>query len=432
MHNLAMALQRQGHQVTGSDDEIYEPSRSRLQRAALLPDKMGWDANRIDASLDAIILGMHAREDNPELVRALQLGLRVYSFPEFVREMSEEKVRVVIAGSHGKTSTTSMIMHVLREESLDFDYLVGAQLPGFDLMVRLSDAPVIIIEGDEYLSSPVDRRPKFLHYEPQITTITGIAWDHMNVFPTFEFYVDQFRQYLNSLSEDGTAYYYENDELLTSLANETIPCEMVPYHAVRHEIAAGQVEAVDAHGKLYPLQIYGQHNLENMRAAMHICADLGIGEARFLTAMGTFKGAAMRLQPIIESAELIVLRDFAHAPSKVKATTAAVRERYPDRHITALVELHTYSSLNKAFLPEYLNSLQHADRRIVFFSPHTIEMKKLEPISDDEVAEYFGDNVEVYTDPESLWNVISPEENAVHLWMSSGRFGNLDIDKIYA
>jgi len=433
MHNLALALQNAGHHVSGSDDEIYDPGRTRLSKGGLLPSEMGWDPNRITDELDAVILGMHARQDNPELVRAVQLDLRVHSFPEFVSAQSSNKTRVVVGGSHGKTSTTSMIMHVLRQMKRDFDYLVGAQLPDFELMVRLSDAPVIVIEGDEYLSSPVDRRPKFLHYKPHISAITGVAWDHMNVFPTLENYHSQFDLYLESLPEEAVCFYYEKDKVLINLAEKhSNRLKMTGYKAVKHSYTHYGAVVNDRAGTSHVMQVFGSHNFENMQAARLICNELGIEDGDFFTSMRSFKGAAMRLQEIHSAEDLTVFRDFAHAPSKVKATVHAIRERFQKETVTAIVELHTFSSLNKDFIPQYDSALDSADHRFVYYSPHTLDIKKLPPVSKEEICDAFGGDVEVFTSVEELVQAIRTPYRGVHLWMSSGRFGDFDFLELYA
>ena len=439
MHNLALALERSGDRVTGSDDEIYEPSRSRLAEAGLLPDRMGWDPGRISNELDAVILGMHARRDNPELRRALELEIPVYSFPEFVGMRSADKKRVVVAGSHGKTTTTSMIMHVLTRAGMDFDYLVGAQLPDFDLMVRLSNAPLIILEGDEYLSSALDRRPKFVHYNPHLTAVTGIAWDHMNVFPEYNGYVQLFRDYLQGLNPDSTAFLCESDETLIKLGSEPgVKANVDSYGALPYAYQDGAAQIRDSSGTSYEVGVYGRHNFENMRAALEICKSLGLPEEEFFRHIGSFKGAALRMQTIYEDQDVKVIRDFAHAPSKVRATLDAVRERYPDAHISAILELHTYSSLNRGFMPQYAGALSQADQRIVCYNPETLKIKKLEPVDDDFIARCFQDPVQVFTNASDIPGrlqapkpTLHTEPSTLHLWMSSGRFGGLDIAGLY-
>ncbi len=432
MHNLALALKNEGHRVTGSDDEIYDPARSRLKRGGILPSEMGWNPNRISNELDAIILGMHARQDNPELIRAAELNIRVYSFPEFVREQSADKTRVVVAGSHGKTSTTSMIMHVLKKMKRDFDYLVGAQLPDFELMVHLSDAPVIIIEGDEYLSSPIDRSPKFLHYKPHISAITGVAWDHMNVFPTLEIYHSQFDLYLESLPDGAVCFYYKKDDVLAKLARKYAEkLQLTPYVALAHRYTNNGAVVYDQEGGTHLMRVFGSHNFENMQAARLICSELGIEDHDFFASMESFKGASMRLQEIYASDTITVYRDFAHAPSKVRATVRAVRERYNKEPVTAIVELHTFSSLSKDFLPQYKGALDAADNRFVFYTPHTLKVKKLPAVSSEEICAAFGGDVHVFTSVEQLIEALPAPFVGVHLWMSSGRFGEVDLLEIY-
>jgi UDP-N-acetylmuramate: L-alanyl-gamma-D-glutamyl-meso-diaminopimelate ligase len=385
MHNIALALKQMGHTVTGSDDEIYEPALSRLSDNGILPDQMGWFPERITERLDAIILGMHARSDNPELARAQELGIKIYSYPEFVYEISRDKKRVVIGGSHGKTTTTSMIMHVLKSAGMDFDYLVGAQIPGFDLMVRFSDAPVIIIEGDEYLSSCLDKRPKFLHYRPHLSVITGISWDHINVFPEFEDYKKQFKLFIESHEPGATLFYYSSDEHLKSLTEE----DQKHITAVPYGLYPGADERyysyVERQREKYSFPFFGKHNLENMFAAQQITKQLGIDEDVFLTHITRFEGASRRLQQFIRNGQGAVYFDFAHAPSKVRASVQAVRLQFPDLKIRSVFELHTFSSLNKDFLKEYAYAMKEADEAIVFFDQHTLTMKKMSPLSPDYI-----------------------------------------------
>lgn len=433
MHNLAITLQKAGHLVSGSDDEIYEPARSRLQKYGLLPDKMGWDDERITDDIDLIVLGMHARKDNPELVKAQALGIRILSFPAFVAEQSKDKTRVVVAGSHGKTSTTSMIMHVLQHAGVPFDYLVGAQLDGFETMVQLSDAPLIIIEGDEYLSSPLDRVPKIWHYRPQLSIITGIAWDHMNVFPTFDSYLDAFRGFLERQTPSSKVYYFEDDEWLTKLANEyDQEVSMVPYSRFDHRIEDGS-NFLQHDGKEVPTPIFGEHNMENLRAAWHICQELGVSDTHFLAAVSTFKGAAKRLQIKRSTEGHITWQDFAHAPSKVRATTRAAKSLYPDRHLTACVELHTFSSLNAEFLPQYAGALDSADDAIVYFDKHTLSMKKMPDLNAEDIKAAFDrDDLRIFNNSEELATFLRSKNWDDHnlLMMSSGRFGGIDLATI--
>ena len=432
MHNLALALKKNGNVVTGSDDEIYNPARQRLLDAGILPEKEGWDADRISTELDCIILGMHARIDNPELITAQKLGIKVYSFPEFIYEHSKNKKRVVVAGSHGKTTTTSMIMHVLRENNLDFDYLVGAQLEGFGNMVQLSDAPIIIIEGDEYLSSAIDRTPKIWHYKPNISIITGIAWDHINVFKTFEEYVNAFKVFIEGLDEDSKLYYYAGDKDLKKIATLTKGFKK-SYTTLNAEIIAGKTFAITTKQKKYPLQVFGDHNLANFKAAYLVCIDLGVSSSHFFKAITTFKGAARRLQILTEKNGSVAYLDFAHAPSKVKATVDAFKTQFGTKKLIAALELHTFSSLNPEFLPQYKNTLNAADEAVVFFSNHTFEIKKMTPLAPEFVATIFNHpNLKVFTDAIAFKNYLenSKTSTANYLFMTSGNFGSTDLKKL--
>ena len=431
MHNMALALKHNGHEVTGSDDEIYEPSRSRLAAAGLLPQETGWHPERITKDLDAVILGMHARPDNPELKKARDLGISIYSFPEFIYEKSKDKTRIVVAGSHGKTSTTAMIMHVLRFADVKFDYLVGAQLEGFERMVQLSDAPYIIIEGDEYLSSPIDRRPKFVHYHPHIAVLTGIAWDHMNVFPTFENYVSQFELLLNAFEENGTLFFYQKDENIRQLLkNAAHSINAIPYDKFDFEIKNNTTRIKRWGRGNVPLKIFGEHNLSNLLAAFKVCREIGVSESDFFEAVESFDGAAKRLDLLYENDKFAAWKDFAHAPSKVRATVSAVKAQYPNRRLVAMLELHTFSSLNKAFLPEYSETLNAADIAGVYFNEHTLKMKKLPPITPDDIRGHFNfPDLKVFTCEKALKAFLKNQkwENANLLMMSSGTFGGLDL-----
>ena len=433
MHNLAIALATNGHQVTGSDDEIYNPSRSRLARKGLLPEKMGWNPQRISNDLDAVIIGMHARKDNPELQKALELGIPVHSYPSYIHEHALEKTRVVIAGSHGKTTTTSMVMHVLQKSNTPFDYLVGAQLEGFETMVGLSAAPLMVIEGDEYLSSPIDRVPKIHHYRPQITAITGIAWDHMNVFPSFENYVEQFDIYLKSLPVGAKVFYYQGDKELVALAEKyKDQLELEAYSAFDFEpIPTGSLLKLGAQQVEVP--IFGAHNFQNLKAAYLICQTLGISDQAFLEAIPSFKGASKRLEKLPLPDQYTAYLDFAHAPSKVKATVEAVRNQHPDKKLTVVLELHTFSSLNQAFLPEYAGSLEAADQAMVYYDPHTFEIKKLPFLEANEVAAAFNkDDLLIINSKEALEVQLKQIDwsNNVVLFMSSGQFGGIDLEKV--
>ena len=423
MHNLALALQDNHHTVSGSDDEIYDPARSRLAAAGLLPDRMGWDEARITPDIELVILGMHARADNPELLRAQALGLPIQSFPEYIAAHGRDKLRVAVCGSHGKTTTTAMIMHVLRHCGRDFDYLVGAQLEGFETMVRLSDAPVLIVEGDEYLSSAIDRNPKFLHYRPQLTVITGIAWDHINVFPTEAEYIRQFERLLITLPAGGALMYDSTDPILKEVVRQTPEgITRWPYTA----LPVQQNQRIRFAKAGWHLRVFGAHNYKNMAAARLVCAELGIDGEAFFGAMESFTGAAKRLDDFYEDTDRRVWKDFAHAPSKVRATTAAVKARYPERPLTAVLELHTFSSLNQDFLPQYAGALDAADRAFVYYSPHTLAMKRLPVLDADTVRLAFGrPDLEVLTEADALEAAVATEAENL-LLMSSGRWDGFD------
>ncbi|MCP9767709.1 peptidoglycan synthetase [Lacihabitans sp. LS3-19] len=431
MHNLALALHQKGYEVSGSDDEIYEPAKSRLEKAGILPKEYGWFPEKISADLDAIILGMHARKDNPELLRATELGLKVYSFPEYVFEQSQNKQRVVIAGSHGKTSITSIILHVLAFHKRNFDYLVGAQIEGFDLMVKLTnDAPVIIIEGDEYLSSAIEMRSKFLFYHPHIVLISGIAWDHFNVFPTFDLYVKAFEELADGIDKAGSLVFDETDDIVKVIGEKDRPdVNKMPYKAHPYTVKNGKVFLQIANGEL-PIEIFGEHNMKNLKGAQLILERLGITEEMFYEAIQNFKGASKRLETLGLNSNTHIFRDFAHAPSKVGATTHATKELYPTRKLVACYELHTFSSLNKEFLPHYDQKLNAADLAVVFFSPHTLEMKKMPALSVEDVKGFFGrEDLQVFTDAEELKTFLK-SQNWFHsnlLMMSSGTFGGMDF-----
>ncbi len=428
MHNLALELQALGHTVSGSDDEIFEPALGRLQEAGLLPERFGWFPEKLDSRPDCVILGMHARKDNPELLRALELQIPVYSFPEYIYRHSQHKTRIVIAGSHGKTSTTAMLMHALRHNGMDFDYLVGAALPGFERMVRLSEAPVMVIEGDEYLSSALDPRPKFLHYKPHYACITGIAWDHINVFPTFESYVQAFDDFLLTCPEEATVFTFSGDAALQELSHKhaTI-CKA--YDGLPFENQAGQTFIQHA-GKSWPVGVFGRHNMQNLHAAMRLAESIGLDPTRFLAAMESFTGTARRLECLHRSDNLIVYRDFAHSPSKLRATVEAVREQYPDHTLIAAYELHTYSSLSAAFLPDYRGCMEPADHRYVLLDPHVFALKRLPVLPDADVSATF--DAEVFHSGSMLGPAMQSalKENkgpCIILLMSSGKFDDFSI-----
>jgi len=436
MHNLAIALSRKGYEVTGSDDEIFEPSKGRLQKEGILPKEIGWDIKSIHNDLDAIVLGMHAKEDNPELLKAQEMGLKIFSYPEYLYEQSKDKLRVVIAGSHGKTSITAMILHVLKYHKIDCDYMVGAQLDGFDCMVKLTeDAEISIIEGDEYLSSPIDRRPKFHLYQPDIAILSGIAWDHINVFPTFEIYLEQFRIFAREMPVNGTLFYCEDDADLRSLLSDSeINVEKLAYSIPNHIIENGKTTLISEAGfSNTQLCIFGKHNLMNLNGARLVCEKLGVEKNDFLEAIASFKGASNRLEEVRRSKNKVLYKDFAHSPSKVSATVTAVREQFLNHHLIACLELHTFSSLNEEFLMEYMGTLDSADEAIVYFNPHTIKHKKLNPISESQVKDAFGsNNLKVFTKSSSLINYLMSidHEKQAYLMMTSGNFDGIDFDSL--
>ncbi len=431
MHNLAIALHKKGYKITGSDDEVFEPSRSRLEKYGLLPRVEGWQPELISSKIDVIILGMHAREDNPELLMAQNLGLKIYSYPEYLYEQTKDKIRVVIGGSHGKTTTTSMIMHVLKFNNIDFDYMVGATLEGFETMVGLKhETKIAIFEGDEYLSSPIDLRPKFHHYKPTIAMLTGIAWDHINVFPTFDGYVDQFRIFADMIEPNGSLVYFDGDENSCSIANRIRKdVKLLPYSTPSFLIRNGATFLIDG-GSEIELKVFGEHNLQNIAGAKLVCNQLGISDHQFFNAISNFSGSARRLEVVAENESTTVYYDFAHSPSKLKATTSAVKKQFDDRKLVAVMELHTFSSLKKEFLPQYKDSMAAADQAFVYFNPHTIEHKRLDPISTEQVKDAFGgDNLEVFTDSDLLFSELEKIDwkSKNLLIMSSGNFSGKNV-----
>ena len=431
MHNLAIALSRKGANVTGSDDEIFEPSRTRLEKQGILPETIGWFPEKINAQLDAVILGMHARADNPELLRAKELGLAIYSYPEYLYEQSKNKTRVVIGGSHGKTTITSMLLHVVNALGMNVDYMVGAQLEGYDCMVKLTEeANVMILEGDEYLSSPIDRRPKFHLYKPDVAIISGIAWDHINVFPTFENYVEQFDTFCSLISENGTLIYNVDDEEVNKLGVKfSSTKQTVAYQTPEYDVTETGT-LLYFNGEKYPLKIFGSHNLQNLMGAMRIGQNIGIEPEDFFKAIESFTGAGKRLQKVAEKGTFTMFKDFAHSPSKLKATTKAVKEQFVKRHVVACMELHTFSSLKKEFLPHYENAMQAADEAIVYFSHEVVAHKKLDPITKELVAAGFGGGVTVLNETQEILDFIHSKnwDNSVLLMMSSGNFDGINYE----
>ncbi len=433
MHNLAIALSRKGIDVSGSDDEIFEPSKSRLDKQGILPEQVGWNVSRISKSIDAIILGMHAREDNPELLTAKALGLPIYSYPEYLFEQSKSKKRIVIGGSHGKTTITAMLLHACMKMNVNVDYMVGAQLDGYDCMVKLTDdASYMILEGDEYLSSPIDRRPKFHLYKPDVAIISGIAWDHINVFPTFENYISQFDIFCSKIDQGGILIYNEEDVEVNRLGEKYSGIMKTQAYSTPNFEPIKNGTNLKYNDTSYDLQIFGSHNLQNLIGAMHLAAQLEISNHDFLNAMSDFTGAGKRLQKVIETDTFVMYKDFAHSPSKLKATTSAIKEQYPNRKVVAYMELHTFSSLKKEFLPLYEGAMNSADEAIVYFSPDVVKHKKLEPISKGLVAKSFGGGVIVMNNTEEVLNNLQSKSwnNTVLIMMSSGNFDGIDYDSL--
>ncbi len=434
MHNLAIALHRKGYEVTGSDDEIVDPARKRLESNGLLPQQQGWFPEKLDHNLDSVILGMHARADNPELAKAKELGLKIYSYPEFLYEQSKDKLRVVIGGSHGKTTITAMILHVLQQCGVDTDYMVGAKLEGFDVMVRLTEeAKVMVFEGDEYLTSALDLRPKFHLYKPDIALVSGIAWDHMNVFPTFENYIDQFRIFMEMVPDSGTLIYCDEDQEVRKVAASVRGAmRKIPYGVPEHRVSGGKTILMAPEGE-FALMVFGRHNLMNLEGARLVCNQLNISNSDFYKSIAGFKGASNRLELLIGKPGFNVYRDFAHAPSKLKATIEAVKEQYPERRLVACFELHTFSSLNKDFLEQYAHSMQKADVAVVYFSPHALELKKLPMLLPEDIINAFQKaGLMVFSDPDHFQHFLlkGKWEASNLLLMSSGNFDGLQVKEL--
>jgi len=434
MHNLAIALHKKGCTITGSDDEIFEPSRSNLEAYGLLPEKNGWDPDRIHTGIDAVILGMHARKSNPELKKAQELGIQIYSFPEYLYEQSQKKKRVVIGGSHGKTTITAMVMHVLRDQQMDFDYMVGSRIEGFDTMVKITEeAPYIILEGDEYLSSPIDLRPKFHLYYPHMVFLSGIAWDHMNVFPTFEKYKKQFRKFLEIVTGGGKVFYYDGDPVLAEVIDTSHWSLLkIPYHEHPYRIDSGRFVLKTRYGDV-PLALFGRHNMQNIQGALLISRDLGVEDHQFYDSIQSFKGAERRQQLLANGNNRAVYLDFAHAPSKVKATVSAFKEMYKNQQLVACLELHTYSSLNMEYIPQYTGTLDEADHALVYYNPAVVKHKRLPPLSPEEVKKQFGKkDLVVYNDATQLENDLKAlgKDTCVLLIMTSGNFSGIDLKQL--
>lgn len=435
MHNLAIALHRKGYDVTGSDDEIFEPSRTRLEREGILPEELGWHPEKLNDSYDAVILGMHARIDNPELIRAQEIGLKIYSYPEYLYEQSKDKIRIVIGGSHGKTTITSMVLHVMKDAGIDTDFMVGAQLEGFDVMVRLSDtSKYMVIEGDEYLTSPIDRIPKFHKYHPHIAVISGIGWDHVNVFPTFDSYLEQFRIFINTIENDGCLIFDNTDVEARRLAESSkvthLGYGIHPYHS-----NDGKTFLSLDNGDEVEVRIFGEHNMKNINAARLVLNRIGVTDEQFYNSIKSFKGAARRLENLIDNKEKgnVVFRDFAHAPSKVLATVNAIREKYPEKYFLAVFELHTYSSLSEVFIDHYANCLDKCDKAVVFYDPHAVAVKKLDMMSDERIIKGFNrDDISVVHSKKELLDLIKTLNinNVVAGFMSSGDFNGLSTSDL--
>jgi UDP-N-acetylmuramate: L-alanyl-gamma-D-glutamyl-meso-diaminopimelate ligase len=434
MHNLAIALHNKGEHVTGSDDEIFDPSRTRLAAKGLLPEQYGWFEDNISSDIDAVILGMHAKQDNIELLRAKALGLTIYSYPEFLYEQSKNKTRVVIGGSHGKTTITSMILHVMHYHDKEVDYMVGAQLEGFDTMVHLTkENDFIVLEGDEYLSSALDRRPKFHLYKPNIALLSGIAWDHINVFPTFDNYVEQFRVFLSQITHGGAIVYNQEDIEVKQVVEATQnQIKKYPYQTPRFSVENGDT-LLDTEDGPMPIEVFGKHNLNNLEGARWICQLMGVQQEDFYEAIATFKGASKRLEKIGQGPTSIAYKDFAHSPSKVRATTQALKSQYPERRLLACLELHTYSSLNPEFLSEYKGTLNDADKAVVFYSPNAVKIKKLDAVSSTQILKAFQrEDLVVFTDPAAFQDYLFEQDftETSLLLMSSGNYGGLDFEKV--
>ncbi|WP_026775280.1 UDP-N-acetylmuramate--L-alanine ligase [Polaribacter sp. Hel_I_88] len=434
MHNLAIALHQKGYQVFGSDDTIHNPSKSRLEKYGLLPKEFGWFPEKISSDLDVIILGMHAKKDNPELLKAQELGLKIYSYPEFLYEQCKNKTRVVIGGSHGKTTITSMVLHVLNYHEREVDYMVGAQLDGFETMVHLTEEnDFMVLEGDEYLSSPIDMRPKFHLYKPNIALLSGIAWDHINVFPTFENYKEQFKIFTDSMINGGSMVYNIEDEHVKDVVESSENhIKKYPYETPNHFIKDGITYLETEEGDL-PLEIFGKHNLQNLAGAKWICQHMQVDEDDFYEAIASFSGASKRLEKIAESNSTVIFKDFAHSPSKVAATTKAVKEQYAERTVFACLELHTYSSLNAEFLAEYKGALDFADKAVVFYSPDAVKIKQLEEVTHQQIANAFErEDLVIYTNPATFKEFLFAEnlEKSAVVLMSSGNYGGLDFEEV--
>ena len=434
MHNLAIVLRRKGNTITGSDDKIIDPAKSNLEKEGILPARIGFFEENITADIDAVILGMHSRIDNPELLKAQELGLKIYSFPEYLYEVSKKKTRVVIAGSHGKTSITSMVMHVLKENDFSFDYVVGAKVKGFDTSVKLSeDAPVIVLEGDEYLSSPIHREPKFMFYKPNVALISGVAWDHINVFPDYDGYVEQFRKFAHSIGEWGFLTWFEEDEELKKIFNTYDEKVRTRAYNTHQHIIKGNTTYLQTDFGEFPLKVFGEHNLQNISGAKNVCNELGVLDEDFYRTISTFEGAANRLQFVGKNDNTVIYKDFAHSPSKLKATVHAMSKQFSENKLVAVMELHTFSSLNKDFLEQYAGSMNEADIPVVFYDKETFEHKKMELLDEEFVKSAFrNERLNIFTDRLALESFLLKQGwiNKNLLLMSSGNFAGMNVDEL--
>ena len=430
MHNLAIALRQDGHEVTGSDDEIFDPSRSTLAKHGLLPETEGWHPEKLNKDMEAVILGMHAKADNPELLKAQQLGLPIFSFPDYIYDQSKNKQRIVIAGSHGKTTITAIIIHVLNFLHHKFDYVIGAKINGIENTVKLSDAPVIIIEGDEYLSSPLDPTPKFVRYQHHLGLISGISWDHANVFPTEEEYVKQFDLFADLTPKGGILIYCEQDAMTMIIGKkERADVLAIPYRSHPYTSDSTQVYLTEGKQK-FPIKLFGSHNYQNISGAKEVLKKLGVTEEQFFEAISSFEGASGRLQKIKETKDFLMYKDFAHAPSKVKATVKAMKESFPSRDLVACLELHTLSSLSKSFLPQYKDSMKSAQVQAVYVNVEKMKRKNMEPLTEADIRQSFASpNMHVFNEAKALEQFLLQQnwKNKNLLMMSSGNFGGMSL-----
>jgi len=434
MHNLALALKKMGMRISGSDDEIYEPAAGKLKSGGIEAN-IGWQPEKMDASIDLVVLGMHAKADNPELAKAKSLKLPIVSFPDFIRRWSANQQRIVIGGSHGKSSITALAMHVLNQLNKKFDYLIGAEVEGFSLTVSLSDAPIIIIEGDEYLASKLDPVAKFLKYDHHIGLISGIAWDHKNVFPSFEDYTQQFEQFADKTPKAGSIIYNEKDLLAKKIGEkEREDVRKVPY---------GVHDAVIKNGVTYlktkdygevKISVFGDHNLENIGAVLALVKLLGIEEKAFYQAVQTFTGAKKRLEIVKQQGNDKLFKDYAHSPSKLEATTTALKKQFADSKVVVAYELHTFSSLNKEFIKEYKNTLSKADEAFIFINPHNIKNSHTDDLTTTEIQEAFNNTeLTLFTDKHKLVEAMKKAkttEKNIFALLSSGNFDGLDIEEV--